>query len=170
MPVNFTPVINTSEIITNYNVSYTYSQTPPTMTTPEVFFFCLIGGIALLLLSAILPLGKCSDLAGAISSLLLGLSTIYAWAVDTVTSFGVTSTPAGIALMENHTIYHFDLLGFVSGILLIVSFLNLWLLWLDHKRISEQEQQNVERMQRRPREMDVVEREDKKENGYKDNI
>ena len=155
---------------TIYNVSYMYAPDPsPLMATPEVFFFCLITGIVLLLVSVFLPLSLCSDLAAVISSGFLFLSSIYAWAVDTVTAFGATSTITGEPfLMENHIIYHYNFLGVLSAILLVFSFANWYRIWLDYKRITEQEQHQVERMPREPSGMRDVREEDRRENGYSD--
>lgn len=173
----FTPIFNTSVDSATYNISYMYaSGQSPLMAPPEVFFFCLIAGIILLLVSAFLPLSVCSDLAAAISSGFLLLSSIYAWAVDTVTAYGAVAlvvSTAGAAeetkavLMENHVIYHYDLLGYFSAILLVISFLNLYRLWLDYKRITEQEQQSVEKMPREVEGMKDVREEDERENNYR---
>ncbi len=174
----FTPILNTTQIA-HYNISYMYAQgQSPLMAPPEVFFFCLAAGVILLLISAFLPLSVCSDLAAVMSSAFLFLSSIYAWAVDTVTAYGVTTVLVNpgeipptdgveeVVLMESHIIYHYDLLAYVCAIFLIISFLNIYRLWLDYKRITEQEQQAVEKMPREATTMKDVREEDERENDY----
>jgi hypothetical protein len=43
------------------------------------------------------------------------------------------------SLIENHIIYHYDLLGVVLAIIFLVSLANLYRLWLDYRKITEQE-------------------------------
>jgi hypothetical protein len=146
--LNFTPIFNTTSDIVHANVSYIMANQPPQMTTPMFEAMFILLGVGFLMLSAILSSDVGNDLSGILASIFLFISTIQAFAVDTVTGTGVTSmctaTTSGICtqsqwvLLENHMIYHYDLMGIVLGILFLVSLANLYRLWTDYKRITGQ--------------------------------
>lgn len=96
-------------------------------------------GIGLLVLSALGKLGVMQDLAAILASIFLGVASVGSWAVDTVTGFGVLTSDTRYVLMENHTIYHYDLYGYVLGIVFLISLLNLYRLFLDYRRVTKQE-------------------------------
>ena len=147
---NFTPVIDTLSHSVHYNISYMFANQPPQMTTPTIFLAFALLGIVLLLVSRLDVSDTFKDLSGVVASLFLLISAAQAFAVDTITGAGVVgicSTVIGgtcgsseYVLLENHTIYHYDLIGYALGIIFIISLANLYLLWIDSKRIVNQEQ------------------------------
>ena len=144
MPVsNFTPAFNYTEIV-HYNQSYIVAnQLGVQMTTPVVYIVFSFLGMGLLLLSVMDIADTCNDLSGILASLILFISTIQSFAVDTVTGFGATGiSDSGLhtfVLMENHTIYHYDLWGVALGIIFVISLANLYRLWIDYHRITNLE-------------------------------
>ena len=154
MVSNFTPAFNASEQV-HYNVSYIIANQPVQMTTPTVWVVFTLVGIGLLLLSVLNLEDTCNDLSGILASAFLFISAIQAFAVDTVTGFGVTSLlDSGVhefVLMENHTIYHYDLFGVALGIMFIISLANLYRLWLDSRRVTEQKMPSLDSRDRNPR-------------------
>lgn len=148
---NFTPVVDTFTHAIHYNVSYVISNQPPQMTTPIIFIIFALLGVGLLLFSrcSTEPTGK--DLAGVMATPILLISAIQAFAVDTVTGsgvFGVCNSTIGdcipeYVMLENHTIYHYDLIGVVLIIIFVLSIGNLYLLWLEHNKVNQQEQASV---------------------------
>jgi hypothetical protein len=117
------------------------------MTTQTVWLVFALLGVGLLLFSRASAEATCKDLAGVMAWPLLLVSAIQAFAVDVVTGTTFTSGTAAPylgVLVETHTVYHYDLLGVVLAIFWIISSANLYLLWLDHKRITQQEQEPVE--------------------------
>ena len=153
---NFTPVIDTLSHSVHYNISYMFANQPPQMSTPTIFLAFALLGIVLLLASRLDVSDTFKDLSGVVASLFLLLSAIQAFAVDTVTGAGVVgicSTISGstcsvseYVLLENHTIYHYDIIGYALGIIFIISLANLYLLWIDSKRIINQEQSPNDRV------------------------
>ena len=150
MPVsNFTPVFNNTLDLVHINITYSVANQPPLMTTPNIFILTLLLGIGCLILSALTKSDMCNDLLGILATPFLLLSAIQAFAVDTVTGVGMASscvqgvsgscTITEWSLIENHIIYHYDLLGVVLAIIFLVSLANLYRLWLDYRKITEQE-------------------------------
>ena len=150
MPVsNFTPVFNNTLDLVHINITYSVANQPPLMTTPNIFILTLLLGIGCLILSALTRSDMCNDLLGILAVPFLFLSAIQAFAVDTVTGVGMASScvqsvsgsclSTEWALIESHTIYHYDLLGVVLAIIFLVSLANLYRLWLDYRKITEQE-------------------------------
>ena len=148
MVANFTPAFCVTEQV-HYNVSYIIANQPPNMTTAVVFIVFGMVGLGLLLLSVMNIDPVCNDLSGVLASLFLSITTVQAFAVDTVTGFGVTGVvnPGNVnefVLMENHTIYHYDFWGVAFGILFIISMANLYRLWLDSRRVTDQARPTLE--------------------------
>lgn len=147
MALNFTPAFNASEQV-HYNVSYIIANQPVQMTTANVWIVFALVGLGLLLLSVLNLEDTCNDLSGILASLFLSISTIQSFAVDTVTGFGVTSIlDSGVhefVLMESHTIYHYDFWGVALGIMFVISLANLYRLWLDYRRVTDQATPSVD--------------------------
>lgn len=139
MVLNFTPAFNYTDQV-HYNVSYIIANQPVQMTTPTVWVVFAFLGIGLLLLSVLNIADTCNDLSGVLATIFLFISALQAFAVDTVSGFGVTSLlDSGIrtfALMENHTIYHYDFWGVALGLTFVISLANLYRLWLDSRRVT----------------------------------
>lgn len=132
-----------------YNTSYIIANQPPQMTTQTVWLATVLAGMSLLLLSRVVQEPTFKDLAGVMAAPLLLLGAIQAFAIDVVTGIVMatdTSVPYLGTIIETHTIYHYDLFGVIIGIFFALSLANLYLLWLDHKRLSEQEQHPMDRM------------------------
>jgi hypothetical protein len=147
---NFTPIFNATADLVHANVSYIIANQPLQMTTLPIYMMCVFLCITLLLISAKGNVDAMNDLAGILAVPFALLAAINSFAVDTVTSSGVTSqclnTVSGACqqtewvLMENHQIYHYDLLGVVMAIIFIITVANLYRLWLDYTRIVEGKQ------------------------------
>lgn len=143
--LNLTSTIGSSNSLF-YNTSYIIANQPPQMTTQTVWIIFALLGIGLLLFSRASTEPTCKDLAGVMAWPLLLVSAIQAFAVDVITGTTFasgTDAPVLGALIETHTIYHYDLIGVVLGIFWIIASANLYLLWLDYKRITQQEQEPV---------------------------
>ena len=142
MVANWSPALNYTEQV-HYNVSYIIAQQPVQMTTSTVWIVFALVGISLLIISVMNIEETCNDLSGVMAAMFLFISAIQAFAVDTVTGFGVTSvvntgSVNEFVLMENHTIYHYDFWGVSLGILFVISMANLYRLWLDSRRVTDQ--------------------------------
>ena len=140
-----------------YNTSYNVASQPPYMTTPTVWLIFCLTGIILLLFSRHATEPTCRDLSGVMASMFLLVSAIQSFAVDTITgtasAWGTDAPVAGI-IVDTHTVYHYDLIGAVFFIIWIISIANLYLLWLDHKRITDQPQERLDmRMPRKQAQM-----------------
>jgi len=154
MAVNFTPLLNVTADIAHYNISYTIANQPPLMTTPTIWILFILLGIGLLILSALIKEGAGQDLSGILGSVFLFISTIQAFAVDTITgsgvgqiclsAYGINCTATEWMYMENHIIYHYDLIGTVLAFLFLVSLANLYRIWLDYRRITNQQEIKVD--------------------------
>ena len=82
------------------------------------------------------------------------IGAIQSFAIDVITGTIFTSGTAAPYLgvmVQTHTIYHYDLMGVILGIFFVISLLNLYLLWLDHKRITNQEQEQMDRQKMQSR-------------------
>ena len=166
MAVNFTQVFNPLVDTVHNNVTYTFANQPPLMTTETIFILTLLLGIGLLVLSTLTKTEMCNDFSGILAA---------PFAVDTVTGTGAVANCIQIVggscaatewvLLENHTIYHYDLLGVLTALLFLTSLVNLYRLWLDHRKITEQEQlhKNVE-----PEDVTAQHHPDKIERGHLD--
>jgi hypothetical protein len=151
MAINpFTPVFNTTTDLVHSNVTYIIANQPVQMTTPLIYIMCIALGLTFLIISAKGQVDSINDLAGILAVPFLLLATIKSYAVDTVTSYGVANQCVNLVsgvcqqtewvLLENHTIYHYDLLGVVLAICFIISLANIYRLWLDYTRVIEGKQ------------------------------
>ena len=152
---NFTPIFDPISDEVHYNISQMIATQPPLMTTATVWIIFALLGIALLIYSVERHEHMAGDLAGILASVFLLLTALQSFAVDTVTSSGVSSicesaSANGICLkeewvsLESHQIYHYDLLGWIFALLFIISIANLFLLWIRHRRITEQTQETID--------------------------
>lgn len=147
--LNFTPELGTVTTIL-YNQSYAYANQPPMMTTQTVWIVFTLVGIGLLLFSRFAPEETCKDLSGVLAWLFVLVSMLQSFAVDTITSTvyaqSTTSpTPLGI-IAETHTIYHYDLIGVVLAIVWAICWANLYLLYLDYKKVTTQQETPMDRV------------------------
>jgi hypothetical protein len=158
-PANFTPVIDPvgDNDITHYNIT---SHMDDGKTTPvEVWAIAAILGLILFLYS-LPPKGTTPELehsiiVSVIAWIPIGFTAYTSFAVDRITSFGVTSQIESQAangainthefvLMENHVIYHFDVIGIIYIVFLAGAIINTVRLISLHKALrlqSESEKQ-----------------------------
>jgi hypothetical protein len=139
--LNYTSAFgNFSSVYTN--VSSTIANQPPQMTTQTVWLFFVAASLILLIVSRLKIEETARDLCGVIASIFLLISAIQAFAVDTISGVSVVYQENTFiaTVMETHTIYHYDLIGVVLGVIFVFSLANLYLLWLDSKKPMEQEQ------------------------------
>ena len=125
----------------HYNQSFSIAYQPVNYQTDTLWLVTCLIGIAMLLMSAMDFNYVVKDLTSIFASLFLFISTVQAFAVDTVTGYGVTNLEVGgirtFALMENHTIYHYDFIGVALGICFAISIANIYRLWLERRRVEE---------------------------------
>ena len=125
----------------HYNQSFSIAYQPVNYQTDTLWLVTCLIGIAMLLMSAMDFNYVVKDLTSIFASLFLFISTVQAFAVDTVTGYGVTNLEVGgirtFALMENHTIYHYDFIGVALGICFAISIANTYRLWLERRRVEE---------------------------------
>ena len=151
MPIsNFTPIFNTTTDLVHINVSYIIANQPVQMTTLPIYMMGILLCIGLLLISAKGSIDAMNDLAGILAIPFALLATLSSFAVDTVTSSGVANQCVNLVsgvcqqtewvLLENHVIYHYDLLGVINAFIFIVSLANIYRLWLDYTRVIEGKQ------------------------------
>lgn len=149
--LNFTTALGTSNAV-YYNTSYIIADQPPGMTTPTVWLTFTILGLALLLLSRQSQEPTLKDLAGILAVPIILISAIQSFAVDVITGTVYTtgtSIPYLGAIVQTHTIYHYDLVGFVLGIIFLISIANLYLLWIEYTRLEPPEQEPISDMDMR---------------------
>jgi hypothetical protein len=142
---NFTPDITDEDV--HYNITTHFD---PRTTTP--FDIWILGAILGLLLFFWTLIGSpvtTSDLErDAVISVLawvpIGFTALTSFAVDRITSSGVVATTtSGIVLLENHVIYHFDILGYLFGILVLVAIINTFRILALHKSLKLQSDQQT---------------------------
>lgn len=144
------PFLNLSTALGSYNsvavnTSYTIANQPPQMTTQTVWLFFIAVSFITLVVSRLDIEATAKDLSGVISWIFFLISAIQSFAVDVTNGTAVmagTSSPYLAAMVETHTIYHYDLIGVGLGICWIFATANLYLLWLDHHRVMDQEDTN----------------------------
>ncbi len=140
------PFLNLSTALGDYNsvavnTSYTIANQPPQMTTQTVWLFFIAISFILLIVSRLDIEATAKDLSGVISWVFLLISAIQSFAVDVTNGTAVmagTSSPYLGAIIETHTIYHYDLIGVGLILCWIFATANLYLLWLDHNRVMDQ--------------------------------
>jgi hypothetical protein len=142
-PVSAGPDFNQSftegEII-HYNVTSTMD---PGRTTPiEVWVTAALLGLGLFIASIRVSTSTPELERDAIISVMawvpIGFTAATAFAVDRISSYGVTAGTNEYVLMEHHTIYHFDILGYLYAILLLFAIINTIRILALHKSLKLQ--------------------------------
>lgn len=152
---NYTPIFDSIGDQAHVNISYMTANQPPLMTTQWVWVIFAICGVLLLIYSIKHHKDMEGDLCGILAAIVCLISALQSFAVDTVTGYGVASlcetmTPSGVCtvqewtLMESHQVYHYDLWGYVLGVIFIICLANLFLLWLRHNRVTGQTSEQVD--------------------------
>ena len=140
VPAGYTAIVNQTWLLNNQP------------TTP---YYLWVGAIALAIVLIITSFHKGFDYGerGIVSVMAwfpAGFAFTTAFSVDQVTSYGATSiaTNQTLALMEIHTIYHFDWIAYSCLLpLLILALLNtigLYLSWKAMRSMAEPETRNNE--------------------------
>lgn len=140
--LNFTPYFNSTELV-HINSSYIQANHPPQQTILTVWLFFVALGFALLLISVWTSEPRAKDLTGVLATPIFLISAIQSFSVDEVTGYGVTNNANEYVMLENHTLHNFDFWGVFLAICFVICLLNLYLLWLDHKRVVNQEQEQM---------------------------
>ena len=143
---NFTPELPAGEQV-HYNITTHIDQSKATPF--DIWILGAILGIILFFWTLIGSPVSTSDLErDAFISVLawvpIGWTALNSFAVERITSSGaVTTTTSGIVLLENHVIYHFDVLGYLFGILFIVAVINTFRILALHKALRLQGEQQT---------------------------
>lgn len=145
LSLNYTKLIQYPEQA-RYNQSYMIA-TGNSTSVYEWFFITILGLVffILSLFASTKPENNQIDaLLAALSTLPILISALTSTAIDVVTGYGATSQPGTdppstvdyivTYVLENHTIYHFDLTSIFLWILFAVSVLNLIRILLNHRR------------------------------------
>jgi len=127
----------------HYNQSFSIAYQPVNYQTDTLWLVTCLIGLGMLLLSTLARRlsRELTDVTSILSTVFLFLAAIWSFQVDTVTGYGVTNLEVGgirtFALMENHTIYHYDFIGVALGICFAISIANTYRLWLERRRVEE---------------------------------
>jgi hypothetical protein len=141
---NFSQIIPPNGNNVYINSTYTIANQNATPFMEWIFEVSL--GITLFLTSCILSTRDDSKeidaMISAMSTLPLFVAAFTSTSIDMVTSFGggpgivmVNNTPTWI-LMENHTIYHFDITGIVLWVFSMIAVVNTIRIFMNHRRID----------------------------------
>jgi hypothetical protein len=141
---NFTQTFPSYEIV---HVNTTYQIASANATSSYEFFMELIMGFVLFFASLYTStkpeMHQIDGILSAMSTLPMFVAAFTATSVDFVTSYGVTglvtntSTVTEWALIENHTVYHFDITGFVLWVFSVISTLNLIRIVVNHRKYDQ---------------------------------
>lgn len=136
---DFSPEITNDSV--HYNVT---SHIDPGTSTPfDIWVLAALLSFVLFFVSLTTPKSTAEGERDAIISVMAWVPiafTAYAsFAVDRVTAAGTTTTTdSGIVLLENHVIYHFDVIGILFAIFLIIAIVNTFRLLAIHKALRLQ--------------------------------
>lgn len=135
----FTPVISNDSV--HYNVT---SHIDPGTSTPfDIWILAALLSFVLFFISLTTPKSTAEGERDAIISVMAWVPiafTAYAsFAVDRVTAAGTTTTSeSGMVLLENHVIYHFDVIGILFAVFFIIAVVNTIRLLSIHKALRLQ--------------------------------
>jgi hypothetical protein len=74
----------------------------------------------------------------------IGFTAYASFAVERITSSGTVSTAAsGIVLLENHVIYHFDVIGIIFAVLFVIAVINTIRILAVHKALMLQQESGM---------------------------
>ena len=156
---NFTPVMANNNQSNIVHVNWSYHQDDSPGTPFEIWLLAGLIGIGLVLLSlrARTASGQAEvdALIAVMAQPFLLFTAITSFAVDRITSYGVTSqvevvgaSPASqvheYVLLENHVLYHFDIIGICMLVAFIINFANIArIISLHHKLGAMEEQRRI---------------------------
>jgi DMSO reductase anchor subunit len=122
-PQNFTPVFNQTTEAVHYNQTYVMDQTGYT----PIWLFMMISMVAI---SLLVIAYKFKDEMAALLSIIFSLvAALTSRTIDVVTGYGATYGNSYV-LLEQHVIYHSDMLTVIFAICFILSILNLYYIYL----------------------------------------
>lgn len=73
----------------------------------------------------------------------IGYTALTSFSVDRIVSSFATSDATGYTILENHIIYHFDVIGILYGIGVLVAIINTFRIISLHKALKLQGEQQV---------------------------
>jgi hypothetical protein len=141
---NYTPIINKTDIL-HVNQSYIIAD-QNAISWPEWLFEVTLGLVLFILSSYFSTKPECRDIDAifsAMSCLPLFVAAFTCTAIDHVTGYGATSVWSTqlnapiFYLIENHTIYHFDITGIVLWIFSMIATLNTIRIVVNHRKFDQ---------------------------------
>jgi hypothetical protein len=138
---NFTPIVQYPEKV---HINQTYVIADQNAISYAEWLFLIVLGFVLFFASLYAStqpaMGEIDGLLSAMSCLPMFIAAFTATAVDFVTSYGVTATANTTfpiyMLLENHTIYHFDLSGIVLWIFSMIATINTIRIVINHRKFN----------------------------------
>jgi hypothetical protein len=138
---NFTPIIQYPEKV-HVNQSYAIAD-QNAISWAEWLFITLLGFVlffASLYASTRPEMAEIDGLLSAMSCLPMFIAAFTATSIDFVTSYGATTagniTYPIYVLLENHTIYHFDLTGIVLWVFSMIATVNTIRIVVNHRKFN----------------------------------
>ena len=139
---NYTSTFNTTGSVVVVNQSYhIYDQNATAY--PEWLFEVVLGLVlffASLYASTKPEMSEIDGILSVMSMLPMFVAAFTATSIDYVTGYGVTSTLIGTVqyyvLLENHTIYHYDITGIVLWIFSMIATLNTIRIVVNHRKFD----------------------------------
>lgn len=149
MGANFSPEITGEDV--HYNITTHIDQSKATPF--DIWLLFAVVGVVLFFLAfappsqnpGILVLQAAFSVAGWV---FLGYAALASFAVERITSAGTVATPdSGVVLLENHVIYHFDTIGYLLAIALLITIVNTirLLAWHHALRLEREKPQPIQR-------------------------
>lgn len=126
LAANFTPEISGEDVHYNITTRFDTGKTTPF----DIWILAAILGVILFFWTISGTEKTQSDLErDAVISVLawipIGFTALTSFAVERITSAGTATTAtSGIVLLENHVIYHFDVIGYLYAILFLIAIVN----------------------------------------------
>ena len=134
--------------ITNDSVHYNVTThiDPGTSTPFDIWVLAGLLSFVLFFISLTTPKSTAEGERDAIISVMAWVPiafTAYAsFAVDRVTAAGTTTTTdSGVILLENHVVYHFDVIGILFAVFFLIAVINTFRLLAIHKALRLQYEQ-----------------------------
>lgn len=82
-------------------------------------------------------------IVSAIAWVPIGFTALTSFSVDRIVSSFATADTVGYTILENHIIYHFDIIGVIYGIGVFVAIINTYRILSLHKKLKLQEESGV---------------------------
>ena len=139
---NYTPVFTN---IDQVHVNQSYKIYDQNATPFAAWLFEVVIGFILFFASLYAStrpeMGEIDGLMSAMSCLPLFVAAFESTAIEMVTGYGVAATTISnvqyYVMLENHTIYHFDIAGVVLWIFSMISTLNTIRIVINHRKFNQ---------------------------------